>query len=146
MEQGAGGVRYLTKEEFFEKASLPEEDFELPSGNGTIRIRGLTADETLSIMRGAVNEDAEISGRMKRYILAGTIEPVFSVADLEMLGASSAVDVIGIANRIMELSGIIGDASDFLTKTPNTNSTPSSVSSTLEDSPANSQPDSPLEI
>src|SRR3972149_67309 len=98
MDEPAGGVRYLDKDELFERMRLPEEDYVLPNG-GVIRIRGLDADEAMISLRSDSGEGDDVSGKMKRIFLAGVINPRLGVADLSVLGTSSLRPSSGKAAR-----------------------------------------------
>ena len=143
MDEPAGGVRYLDKDELFERMRLPEEDYVLPNG-GVIRIRGLDADEAMISLRSDSGEGDDVSGKMKRNFLAGVINPRLGVADLSLLGTSSALIVLGVATRIMEISGLLatGGLDAFLTETPSTSLSPSTAPRPSIDSPLNSPEDS----
>lgn len=112
MARKAGGAgtnsHHLTKEELLERLSVRTEEFELPAGAGTITLQSVPLRHIRNIQ--GVDEKMETHEALKRICLIGIRDPELSPEDLEALDDCNAGAVNMIANRIMELSGMLGDA------------------------------------
>lgn len=84
------------------KGYLPEDDVELPSGLGTVRVRGLSRQEAVAVS----NIDDQVA--MERRAMAmGMLDPVMSEDEIDAWSASAvAADVQAVAQRISELSNM----------------------------------------
>lgn len=91
--------------EFLFKPRLPEADVEIP-GVGTVRVRGLSRVEVLSIQK--LGRDGSNVGLIERHVVAmGMVDPALSVSDVERWQeASPGGEIDVVADRIRELSGI----------------------------------------
>ena len=88
--------------ETFLKPRLPEADVELP-GVGTIRVRGLSRQEALSLQPLATDTPA-----MERAIVGlGLVDPALTSAEVdEWYAAAPAGEIAPIVSAIHELSGL----------------------------------------
>lgn len=88
------------------KGFLPEDDVELPSGIGTVRVRGLSRIEAVRmhklIEKGTEEVDAEVTA-----CALGMLDPVMSEDDVKAWReVALAADVQAVAQRISELSNM----------------------------------------
>jgi hypothetical protein len=88
------------------KGYLPEDDVELPSGTGTVRVRGLSRLEAVQ-MNNALGKDTDDQESEDLACSLGMIDPRLSVAEVrEWRGNTVAADVQAVAVRISELSNL----------------------------------------
>lgn len=87
------------------KGYLPEDDVVLPSGAGTVRVRGLSRQEAVEVARGLEQRDEdtlEIRGCAR-----GMIDPVMTEDEVRHWRAVAvAADVQAVARRISSLSNM----------------------------------------
>ena len=143
-EKVSGGdtkVTYINKKTLLGGIGVGEVDYEIEDV-GTVRLRGLTAKQGVDGLRGFESDPIM---RFQKIILMGVINPIMTDADLALLADGKMGVVQGLAGKIMELSGISitkddlnKQVDDFLEKTPSENSSTSSASKSLDDSPENS--------
>jgi hypothetical protein len=93
----------LTKDQLVTR-DLPTDEVELPSGRGSVLVRGLTRTEAITVTKEA-GEDPEL---LERHGMAiGMVDPVMTLADVaEWQGNGLAADVQAAAFRISELSNL----------------------------------------
>ena len=106
------------------KGFLPEDDVELPSGIGTVRVRGLSRQEAVAVQRGVREDDPNANDVLEvRAVARGILDPVLSDAtdpDERIKEAEAAVahwrtvglaaDVQAVAQRISQLSNMEKDS------------------------------------
>ena len=106
------------------KGFLPEADVELPSGIGTVRVRGLSRQEAVAVQRGVSEDDPNANDVLEvRAVARGILDPVLSEAtdpDERIKEAEAAVahwrtvglaaDVQAVAQRISQLSNMEKDS------------------------------------
>jgi hypothetical protein len=82
---------------------LPESDVPLPSGQGTVRVRGLSRNEAVSLQKlGDDPEALEV-----RACSLGMLDPQMSEDDVRAWReVAVAADVNAVAQRISELSNL----------------------------------------
>jgi uncharacterized linocin/CFP29 family protein len=84
------------------KGFLPERDVELPSGTGTVRVRGLSRQEAVAV---SSCDDEQTMERMA--IVVGLIDPVLSLQEVtEWSQVAVAADVQAVAQAISQLSNM----------------------------------------
>jgi hypothetical protein len=88
------------------KGFLPEADVELPSGQGTVRVRGLSRNEAVSLQKHG--EDAE--ALEVTACALGMLDPQLTEDDVRAWRqVAVAADVQAVAGRISELSNLDPD-------------------------------------
>lgn len=101
------------------KGFLPEDDVELPSGTGTVRVRGLSRIEAVAVQKGVEDKDSdtlEIRALARGVIDpqmwdddAATYEDKIATAEANVQiwrSTGVAADVQAVAKRISELSNL----------------------------------------
>jgi hypothetical protein len=84
------------------KGYLPEADVELPSGLGTVRIRGLSRQEAVAVSK----VDDQIAMERKA-IACGLLDPKMTEAEVDQWSeVAVAADVQAVAQAISELSNM----------------------------------------
>ena len=135
---GGAGTKHLTKDELFDKLSVRTEEFELPGGAGTITLQSVPLRHIRNLT--GVDAEMETNEALKRICLVGIRDPELAPEDLDRLDDSNAGAVNVIANRIMELSGMMGDgAAAFLGTTPPPKDSSTTASKSSDGSPASSE-------
>jgi hypothetical protein len=85
------------------KGYLPEDTVTLPSGQGDVRVRGLSRNEAVALQK--LGEDAE--ALEVRACSLGMLDPAMSEDDVKAWrGVAVAADVQAVAQRISELSNM----------------------------------------
>ena len=83
------------------KGFLPERDVELPSGIGTVRVRGLSRQEAVRV----TDDDPSVMER--RALAAGMLDPQLTEDEVEQWrGVAVAADVQAVAQAISEISNM----------------------------------------
>jgi hypothetical protein len=100
----------ISKEQLLGQGGPPEEDVEIP-GVGTIRVRGLTRIEVLSVRKAADNADSVDGPRMlvleRKLLAAGLVEPTLTEDEVRTWqDHSPAGQIDRVAEKIQELSGL----------------------------------------
>lgn len=94
----------MDKELLF-KPRLPEDEIPIP-GVGTVRVRGLNRDESVSV---AKIEDVAL--RDRHIIAIGMVDPRLSVSEVERWGkAATGGELEKVSRKIAELSGMLDDS------------------------------------
>ena len=90
------------------KGFLPEADVELPSGIGTVRVRGLSRQEAVAVQRGVREDDPDANDVLEvRAVARGMVDPQLTEDEVAAWRASGvAADVQAVAQRISELSNM----------------------------------------
>lgn len=82
---------------------LKTEEYELPDGIGTIKIRGLNRAEAIR-----VEAAPDTAAKDREILMAGVVEPQLTAADVRAWQAAwPAGDIEDISRRIAELSGLL---------------------------------------
>lgn len=90
------------------QAFIPTEDVQLPSGRGTVKVRGLTRWEAVET-QADVDEDTPAAQMLmeRRALARGLVEPQLTEDEAEAWQRSGlAADVAAVARRISELSNM----------------------------------------
>lgn len=88
------------------KGYLPEADVELPSGAGTVRVRGLSRIEAIR-MNKAIEKDTEAQESEDLAIAIGMIDPRMTEAEVrDWRGNTVAADIQAVAVKISQLSNM----------------------------------------
>lgn len=84
------------------KGYLPEEDVELPSGIGTVRVRGLSRQEAVTVAK------IDDQTAMERLAMAlGMLDPRMTESEIdEWSKVAVAADVQAVAQKISDLSNM----------------------------------------
>lgn len=94
----------MDKEALF-KPRLPEADVEIP-GVGTVRVRGLTRGEFMSI-----GKIADVVERDLHLVAVGMVDPKLSVSEVRRwMESSPAGEMEPVGEKIAELSGMLSDS------------------------------------
>lgn len=87
------------------KGFLPERDVELPSGLGTVRVRGLSRQEAVKV----TDDDNWVMER--RALAAGMLDPKMTEDEVDQWRAVAvAADVQAVAKAISDMSNMDADA------------------------------------
>jgi hypothetical protein len=90
------------------KPDLPEDDVELPSGAGVVRVRALSRDEALAIRSGEAQPTLVIERLM---IATGCVDPVLTVEEVERWQKARRNDELeAVSNRIAQLSKLMPES------------------------------------
>lgn len=110
------GPKRLTKDELLAQLKTREEDYELPNGSGTVRLRSVAVKDYATIE--GFGKEGQTEDALKRICLLGIVEPALSPEDLEALTEADIGVATALATRIMQLSGMLpGGAAAFLATT-----------------------------
>lgn len=87
---------------------LPEDDVVLPSGAGTVRVRGLSRNEAVATQKGMrPDDDASVAAAEATAVSFGLLEPRLSLEEvLAWRETALAADFLAVANRISGLSNM----------------------------------------
>ena len=90
------------------KGFLPEADVELPSGIGTVRVRGLSRIEAVQVQRGVSDSDPDANDVLEvRACARGMVDPRLTEDEVAAWRTTGlAADVQAVAQRISELSNM----------------------------------------
>lgn len=92
------------------QAFVPQDDVELPSGKGTVHVRGLTRWEATEVNEGTDADDGSATTQLlleRRALARGMVDPAMTEDDVEAWQrAGAAADVLAVARRISELSNL----------------------------------------
>jgi hypothetical protein len=94
------------------EAFLPTADVELPSGKGTVKVRGLTRWEAVETQAG-VDDDTEGAALLleRRALARGMVEPQLTEEEAEAWQRSGvAADVAKVAMTISQMSALDDNA------------------------------------
>lgn len=84
------------------KGFLPERDVDLPSGVGTVRVRGLSRNEAVEVAACADEQEME-----RRAIALALLDPPMTMSEVrEWSGVAVAADVQAVAQAISQLSNM----------------------------------------
>jgi hypothetical protein len=84
------------------KGFLPERDVELPSGTGTVRVRGLSRQEAVAVSSCENEQDME-----RMALVAGMLNPQLTLQEVvEWSQVAVAADVQAVAKAISDLSNM----------------------------------------
>ncbi len=102
---------YLSKDSFLSALTITEEDFELPNGAGTVRIKPVSLEERTAIQQAHTAKDGKTDnlGIQTALLLTGLIEPRLTPADVPALKAGHPALVDAITMRVMAISGMAED-------------------------------------
>lgn len=88
------------------KGYLPEADVELPSGAGTVRVRGLSRLEAIR-MNGVMESDTELKESEDLAVSLGMIDPRMTDTEVHEWRVNTvAADIQAVAVKISELSNM----------------------------------------
>lgn len=94
------------------KGYLPKSDVELPSGTGTVLVRGLSRNEAVAVQAGVSDDQADAAETLEvRALARGMLDPALTedeVREWRMTGL--AADVQAVAQEISRLSNMDPDA------------------------------------
>lgn len=101
----------ISREELLGQAGPPEDDVDIP-GVGTIRVRGLTRTEVLSVRKAADNAGTVDGPRVlvleRKLLSAGMVDPKLSEDDVRTWqNVCPAGQLEPVTEKIQELSGLL---------------------------------------
>lgn len=102
----------VDKDALFERR-LPVEEYQLPGGIGSIKIRGLNRAEAIR-----VEASPDTAARDLIIFMAGVVEPKLTAAEVrQWQDAWPAGELEDISRRIAELSGLLKEQAKEVIKT-----------------------------
>ena len=101
-------VKILSKEEILAADDLPVEVVPTPEWGGSVKVRGMSAEERLMYVEWTKGPDGKTDTEKATFyaIILGVIEPKFSEADIPALKKKSAAVLERISRVWLKLSGI----------------------------------------
>lgn len=101
-------LKILSREAILALDDLPVEILDIPEWGGSVKLRGMSAEERIKWLDRVQGEDGKVDLEKAQYyaVVFGVLEPEFEEADVEFLKKKSASALDRIAKKWLELSGI----------------------------------------
>ena len=100
----------LTRDQILKAEDLKTVDVDVPEWGGTVRVRTMTGKDRQEFFRVSTDKDGKPKNFMEALVAATIVneknEPLFTSADIEVLGKKSSIALQRVWEKAADLNGL----------------------------------------